>query len=89
MKTDWTSPADLKAQLLRLWDRDAQLGAEFPMQLRLRGPAVGDAMHLAPTTYYECDILATWNCQRPPALPCGLCSAQAISLRSVAGTSRT
>ena len=38
MKTDWTSPADLKAQLLRLWDRDALLGAEFPLQLRLRGP---------------------------------------------------
>ena len=36
--TDWTSPADLKAQLLRLWDRDELLGAEFPLQLRLRGP---------------------------------------------------
>ena len=35
---DWTSPADLKAQLLRLWDRDELLGAEFPLQLRLRGP---------------------------------------------------
>ena len=36
--SEWTSPADLKAQLLRLWDRDALLGAEFPLQLRLRGP---------------------------------------------------
>ena len=35
---DWTSPADLKAQLLRLWDRDELLGAQFPLQLRLRGP---------------------------------------------------
>ena len=38
MTTAWTSPADLKAQLLRLWDRDELLGAEFPLQLRLRGP---------------------------------------------------
>ena len=51
--------------------------------------AEGDAMHLALATFYECDTLATWNCQRPPALPCGLCFAQAISLRSVAGTSPT
>ncbi len=36
--SEWTSPADLKAQLLRLWDRDELLSAEFPMQLRLRGP---------------------------------------------------
>ena len=38
MTTAWTSSADLKAQLLRMWDRDELLGAEFPMQLRLRGP---------------------------------------------------
>ena len=38
MTTDWTSAADLKAQLLRLWDRDELLGAEFPLQLRLRVP---------------------------------------------------
>ena len=36
--TAWTSPADLKAQVLRLWDRDELLGAGFPLQLRLRGP---------------------------------------------------
>ena len=39
MTTDWTSAADLKAQLLRWWDRDELLGAEFPQQLRLRGPS--------------------------------------------------
>ena len=38
MTTDWTSAADLKAQLLRLWDRDELLGVEFPLQLRLRVP---------------------------------------------------
>lgn len=36
--TAWTTPADLKAQVLRLWDRDELLGASFPLQLRLRGP---------------------------------------------------
>ena len=48
--------------------------------------ATGDARHLALATFHGCGVLATWNCQRLPALPCGLCSAQAISLRSVAGT---
>ena len=36
--TAWTTPADLKAQLLRLWDHDELLGASFPLRLRLRGP---------------------------------------------------
>jgi hypothetical protein len=34
----WTSPADLKTQLLRLWERDELLGAQFPLRLRLRAP---------------------------------------------------
>ena len=37
--TDWTTPADLRAQLQRLWDRDALLGAAFPLRLGLRVPS--------------------------------------------------
>ena len=33
--------------------------------------ALGDARHLALATFHRCAILATWNCHRPPALPCG------------------
>lgn len=51
--------------------------------------ADGDARHLALATFHKCDILLTWNCQHPPALPFGLCFAQAISLRSVAAISPT
>ena len=36
---EWTSPADLKLQVLRLWDRDALIGGEYPLRLTLRGPA--------------------------------------------------
>jgi len=36
---DWTTPADLKAQVLRLWERDALLDAPFPLQLKLRVPS--------------------------------------------------
>jgi hypothetical protein len=36
--TDWTRPADLKAQLQRRWDRDELLGAAYPLRLRLRVP---------------------------------------------------
>ncbi len=49
----------------------------------------GDAMRLALATLHEGDMLVSWNCQRPPPLPFGLRSAQAISLRSVAVTSPT
>lgn len=38
MTTAWTTPADLRAQLLRLWDRDQLLVAEFPLRLKLHGP---------------------------------------------------
>ena len=52
--------------------------------------AEGDARHLALATFHECAILATWNCHRPPALPSGQrLRPLAISLRSVAATSRT
>ncbi len=37
--SDWTTPADLKAQVLRLWERDALLDAAFPLQLKLRVPS--------------------------------------------------
>jgi len=36
---DWTTPADLKAQVLRLWERDALLDASFPLQMKLRVPS--------------------------------------------------
>ena len=36
--SEWTSAADLKAQVLRLWDRDVLVGAEFPLRLTLRTP---------------------------------------------------
>ena len=39
MTPDWTSPADLRAQLQRLWDRDALLGTAFPLRLALRVPS--------------------------------------------------
>jgi len=67
---------------------DEIVAAYFHHKLMPRD-AEGDARHLALATFHECDILATWNCQRPPPLPFGLCSAQAISLRSVAATLRT
>jgi hypothetical protein len=35
---EWTSSADLKAQVLRLWDRDQLIGGEYPLRLTLRGP---------------------------------------------------
>jgi len=35
---DWTSSADLKAQVLRLWDRDELIGGEYPLRLTLRAP---------------------------------------------------
>jgi len=35
---EWTSSADLKAQLLRLWDRDELIGGEYPLRLTLRAP---------------------------------------------------
>ena len=34
----WTTPADLKDQLLRLWERDDLLNAVFPLRLALRVP---------------------------------------------------
>jgi len=37
--SDWTTQADLKAQVLRLWERDALLDMSFPLQLKLRTPA--------------------------------------------------
>jgi len=67
---------------------DEIVAAYFHHKLMPRD-AEGDARHLALATFHECDILAAWNCQRPPPLPFGLCSAQAISLRSVAATLRT
>ena len=41
----WTTPADLRAQVQRLWDRGRLLGslvdgeAPFPLRLRLKGPS--------------------------------------------------
>jgi len=35
---EWSSSADLKAQVLRLWDRDQLIGGEYPLRLTLRGP---------------------------------------------------
>lgn len=40
--TTWTTPADLRAQVLRLWERDALLASSFPLRLLLRGPASAD-----------------------------------------------
>ena len=40
--TGWTTPADLKAQVLRLWQRDELLSAAFPLRLILRGPESAD-----------------------------------------------
>ena len=37
--SEWTAPADLKAQVLRLWDRDELLLATFPLRLTLRVPS--------------------------------------------------
>lgn len=37
--SEWTTPADLKAQVLRLWDRDQLLSAAFPLRLTLRTPS--------------------------------------------------
>jgi len=67
---------------------DTSVDAYLAHQLMPRD-ALGDARHLALATFHRCDILATWNRQRLPPLPCGLCFAQAISLRSVANTSPT
>ena len=43
----WTSPHDVRGQLVRLWDRGRLLSTEdtspvFPLRLPLRGPAAGD-----------------------------------------------
>ena len=40
--TGWTTPADLKAQVLRLWQRDELLSAAFPLRLSLRCPTSAD-----------------------------------------------
>ena len=40
--TAWTTPADLRAQVLRLWERDELLAATFPLRLVLRAPASAD-----------------------------------------------
>ena len=37
--SEWTGPADLKAQVLRLWERDELLLATFPLRLTLRVPS--------------------------------------------------
>ena len=37
--SEWTAPADLKAQVLRLWERDELLLATFPLRLTLRVPS--------------------------------------------------
>ena len=37
--TGWTTPAELRAQVLRLWDRDDLLARAFPLRLVLRAPA--------------------------------------------------
>ena len=52
--------------------------------------AAPDAAHIAFSAVHAMDFLLTWNCQRPPALPCGQrLRPLAISLRSVANTSTT
>ena len=40
--TTWTTPAELRAQVLRLWERDELLVGSFPLQLLLRAPASAD-----------------------------------------------
>ena len=40
--TAWTTPADLRTQVLRLWERDELLAATFPLRLVLRAPASAD-----------------------------------------------
>ena len=40
--TAWTTSADLRAQVLRLWERDELLAASFPLRLVLRAPASAD-----------------------------------------------
>ena len=37
--SEWTGPAELKAQVLRLWERDELLAATFPLRLTLRMPS--------------------------------------------------
>ena len=41
-RSAWTTPADLRAQVLRLWERDELLVATFPLRLVLRAPASSD-----------------------------------------------
>jgi hypothetical protein len=36
--SEWTGPAELKDQVLRLWERDELLGAAYPLRLTLRTP---------------------------------------------------
>src|SRR5205823_11652787 len=40
MSAEWTSPADLRAQVERLWSKGRLLADEtlFPLELKLRGP---------------------------------------------------
>ena len=40
--TAWTTSADLRAQVLRRWERDELLAASFPLRLVLRAPASAD-----------------------------------------------
>jgi len=49
----WTTATDLRAQLLRLWERDELLGAEFPLRLKLRAPT-------ASALSEQFDAVRTW-----------------------------
>lgn len=49
--------------LLDIVDAVDELVAAYLAHRLMPRDAEGDAMHLALATFYECDILATWNCR--------------------------
>ena len=74
--------------LLDIVDAVDELVAAYLAHRLMPRDAEGDAMHLALATFHECDILATWNCHRPPALlahpPTTLVPSSSSALRAKA-----
>ena len=53
----WTTAADLRAQVLRLWQRDALLNASYPLRLSLRAPVSHDlSQHFDAARVWAADV---------------------------------
>ncbi len=57
--TTWSDPVELRTQVLRLWERDVLLEAEFPLRLVLRTPSSTDlSEHFDAVRVWAANLLA-------------------------------